>query len=245
MLAIYLSSSQSAACTTFTNVNNKKQNPTEPVVSSLKIMGWGHLLRKCCRVWKIKKVLKPLILSLGDSPIDDWIQGGKNIKHPSQNQGIEQINVCNVKTWEGTGFAVNKGVVQCMAFKFNLISSHSTPFWYHRRNRVEPQSWTTARERIISLCCPLWGWGTHSQFCGWLWRRYNLHMGIILYVGYRVPASPLASLREKLRLILQMQPNQTKPNQTCGSCFTAAVWSHWRDSGLSPTRKANSTNTGY
>lgn len=125
-----------------------------------------------------------------------------------------------------------------MAFKFNLISSHSTPFWYHRRNRVEPQSWTTARERIISLCCPLWGWGTHSQFCGWLWRRYNLHMGIILYVGYRVPASPLASLRKKLRLILQMQPNQTKPNQTCGSCFTAAVWSHWRDSGLSPTRKA-------
>lgn len=37
-------------------------------------------------------------------------------------------------------------------------------------------------------------------------------MGIILYVGYRAPASPLASLREKLRLIQQVQPNQTKSN---------------------------------
>jgi len=89
--ADYLSSSQSAACTTFMNVNsNQKQNPTEPVVSSLKIMGWGHLPRKCCRVWKIKKVLKPLILSLGElakfdhqnfRPIDDWIQGGRNMHY--------------------------------------------------------------------------------------------------------------------------------------------------------------------
>lgn len=34
--------------------------------------------------------------------------------------------------------------------------------------------------------------------------------------------------------------SQNKQNQTCGSCFTAAIQSHWRDPDLSPTGKVNS-----
>lgn len=58
---------------------------------------------------------------------------------------------------------------------------------------------------------------------------------ILLYAGHRATALPLVSPREKVRLILQMQPKQTKPVVPASLQQFGAI----EEILVSPTRKSN------